>query len=710
MNESNIEKNIKQPRKLTKNNNKTEDKKQKRKAYIDEELTEKEYNERKKKCYFFMRRTQSKENYFYRIYKTINYRPLSNTKKKKRYREIIKDQNKFYSQIEKSEMPKKKKKKEVEKIIYDNLQPKSIWLNCKKIYDKYKKECIPIIRNLKQSHSYINNKNVFTQKEKTIPIPNISQSTFGESTFPKKFEKYRTKSLLFPQTLKNIAFPRDSINPNYNKKNNNYIKYLQDKIGKNFENKGIGYIIKNRDLSKITGLPKFRTDEDIFPLKKNENLTVKRNIPLFNSKKKSIVFSTPFSLGKKNKFGANQFYQYKLNSFFEIGSDKNNKKDEEEEENDLEIISKKGNIIIRELLFSKKENLEGYKENQSVFNFFCLKKIFDLNDFNIFGVINGKGKESKKFSRLLKEILIEQFLNEKNYSNSISNIKKKSKNFKSKNDFIYNIWTLEGNIFFKNIFNSLNDELKKKGVDIEETGATLFIVILIKDKIISIKIGDMYSYFFYSLSNDKNLNNNIITTNPHLEHFISNIIEQDRFEENKCEFTLKKDEIGNNYYDIVYNDEEIQKLIDEYKINFTRMVGFLKLKKIGIIGEPDIQILSMVIGPENEIKHSRRKSSSEFGYYNKYYRGNNFDEGKLKYIMIGNKELFEFLKTNYYIKEIHEGLIKDEENNKNKENIKYCFNLKTIVKKLVNDSVEIHKKYMKMETFKERCMALVTLT
>ena len=712
MNENNnIEKNIKKPKKLAKNNNKTEDKKQKRKTYSNDELTEKEYNERKNKCYFFLRRAQSQEDYFNKIYKTINYRPLSNTKRKRRYREIIKLQNKFYNQIVQLEIPKKKKKKEEEKIIYDNLQPKTIWLNCKKIYNKYKKECIPIIKNLKKSNTYINNKKSFIKKEKTTQIPNISQSTFGGPTFPRKFERYRTKSHIFPKNLKKITFPRNSINQNdIKEKNSNYINYIQDKIDQNFENKGIGYIIKNRNLLKITGLPKYKSDEDIFPLKKNGNLTVKRNIPLFNSKKKSLAFNNPFSLGKANKIGDNQFYQYKLNYFFEIGSDKNDNKDEEEEENDLEIISKKGNIIIRELLFSKKENLEGYKEKQSVFNFFCLKKVFDLNDFNIFGVINGKGKESKKFSRLLKEILIEQFLNEKNYFNIINNIKKKSKNIKSKNDFIFNILTLEGNIFFKNIFNSLNDELKKKGVDIEETGATLFIVILIKDKIISIKIGDMYSYFFYSLSNDKNLNNNIITTNPHLEHLISNIIEQDRFEENKCEFILKKDEIGNNYYDIIYNDEEIQKLINEYKINFTRMVGFLKLKKIGIIGEPDIQILSMIIEPDNELKHSRRKSSSECSYYNKFKNGNNFDEGKLKYILMGNKELFEFLKTNYFFKEIQEGLIKDEENNKNKENIKYCFNLKSIVKKLVNDSVEIHKKYMKMETFRERCMALVTLT
>jgi hypothetical protein len=325
-------------------------------------------------------------------------------------------------------------------------------------------------------------------------------------------------------------------------------------------------------------------------------------------------------------------------------------------------------------------------------------------------VINGKGKESKKFSRLLKDVLMEKFSEEKNYFNAYKT-KQKLKSFKFKNDFIYNTLTLEGNIFIKNIFNSLINDLKKRGVDVEETGATLFIVILIKDKIISLKVGDMYSYFIYSISNENNINH-LITKNPHLEHLISNIIEQDRFEENKCEFSLKKDESGKNYYEIICKDSEIQKYINENEIKFTRMVGFLKLKKIGIIGEPDIQIFSMNFNQRNEKKLSKSVSKKDFSFSNNLmkYQNINYDEGKLKFIMIGNNELFEYLKANYYIKEIYESLLKDEMNNRNKDNIKYFFNLKNKVKQLVKDSADIHKKYMKVETFKERCMALITLT
>ena len=678
----------------------------------EEELTEKEYNEVKKKCFFFLRRTYSQNE----INKNnnIHFKSSSN-RKKKRYKKLVNMTKILYNSFIKLEPPKKIKKKE-EKIIYDNLQPKSVWLNCKKIYNKYKNEFKPLIKesiiNLKKN---INNRSISKQNKNFLDIYDTS---FRNPPSPPKFERgnYRTKSLLFSNNRIGIKFHQKSFSSKQNennKDNHNFIKCLEE-INQNFENKGINYIIKNRNLSKITNLPKFKTDNEKL-IKKLGGIEIKkRNLPNLFPRKMSIIFRSPITLeSSKKKKGGDQFYQYKLNSFFEIGTEKNNnnKNEEEEEENDLEIISKQGNVIIRELLFSKKENLENYKENQSIFNFFCLKKIFDVNDYNIFGVINGKGKESKKLSRLLKEILIEKFSDENNYfkTHDIS----KPKNFKFKNDFIFNILTLEGYIFIKNIFNSLTNDLKNKGVDIEETGATLFIIILIKDKIISIKIGDMYSYYIYSISNEKD-SDQIIIKNLHLEHSISNIIEQDRLEENNCEFNLTKDELGKNEYNIIYNDSEIQNYIYENNIKFTRMIAFSKLKKIGIIGEPDIQLFSVNIG-QNLLMHSRRNSNVESSLNFDFRNLNNkkeidTNEGNLKFIIIGNNELFEFLKNKYYIKEINEALLKDEENNKNKDNIKYFFNLKNTVKKLVNDSVEIHKKYMKIETFKERCMALITLT
>ena len=694
MNENQKLKNIKTVNKKKIILNKKEDKKVQSKKNIYEDMTSKEYDELKNKCYFFMRRSSSQNNIF-------SFKILPNKKRKKKLKNLFKLSNNFDNEII-NNITKKYKRKEEEKIIYDNLQPKNIWLNCKRLYNKYKKDYDNLIgiKNLRkcQNNSFLKSHDDFDNM-KTKKISNI-------------YQPFLLKPPSQPHINRSDKKAKSLINRNKIRRIIPYTNFSLDKKGNDnnivnnnkFINKGINYIIKNRDLSNITDF-RNKTEDDIFILSE------KKKLPFLYSRRLSIGFISTSTIGTNKMINSKSFQQYKINSFFEIGDNKNNNnKEDDEEENDLEIISKKGNVIIRELLFSKKENLESYKNNQSVFNFFCLKKIFNLNDFHIFGVINGKGKEPKIFSRFLKEVLIKKFSDEKNYLN-VHGIKSKPKNFKLKSDFIYYALTLEGFIFIKRIFNSLIDELKNLRIDVEESGATLFLIILIKDKIISMKVGDMYSFFIFKALDD-NISH-IITKNPHLEHLISNIIEQDRFEESKCEFKLVKNEMGNSEYEIIYNNEEIQKCIKDDNIKFTRMVGYLKLKEIGIIAEPDIQILNFNcvqdkhnIMIEQKISNSESSSSYKNG---KLINNNNAIFGKLKYIIIGNNELFEFLKIRYYIKEINEALLKDEDNNKNKDNIKYCFNLKNVVKKLVNDSVEMHKKYMKKETFKERCMALITL-
>ena len=688
---------------------KREDNNIKSKISLNKQIRDKEYNELKKKCFFYMRRSSSQNNIINN--NSINFKSLSNYKWKKKIKILSNFPNNFNNETK--NITKKFKKKEEEKVIYDNLQPKDIWTKCKKLYNKYKKK-YNILLGINNSPKYHNN----TFRKYIDDYANINNKKISDrcepflhspTTSPHKLKRTdkRAKSLINNNKIRKIIH-----NPNFlsNKKindnnlDNNYIKCIGNKIDNNFINKGINYIIKNRDLYNITHL-KNKTDDEII------NLNTQRNLPFLYSRKMSIGFISTSTLETSKKVGSRAFQQYKINSFFEIGTDKIDENENDEEiKNDLKIIVENGKVIIKKILSQKKENLDKYKENQSIFNYFCLKKIFNLNDFNIYGVINGKGKEAKKFSRFLKEVLIEKFSDEKNYLN-VHGIKFKPKNFKLKSDFIYNTLILEGFIVIKRIFNSLTDELKKIGVDVEESGATLILIILIKDKVISIKVGDMYPFLVFFAS-DNNLNH-IIIKNPHPEHLISNIIEQDRFEEHKCEFKLVKNEMGYNEYEIINKNENIQKYIKADNIKFTRMVGYLKLKKIGIIGDPDIQILDFnCVQDKNKIMIEKGISNSESSDINKFEKYNNINSiiGKLKYIIIGNNELFEFLKIRYYIKEINEALLKDEENNKNKYNIKYYFNIKNIVQKLVNDSVEVHKKYMKMETFKERCMGLITLT
>ena len=90
-------------------------------------------------------------------------------------------------------------------------------------------------------------------------------------------------------------------------------------------------------------------------------------------------------------------------------------------------------------------------------------------------------------------------------------------------------------------------------------------------------------------------------------------------------------------------------------------------------------------------------------------KGINFSQVVLKFVIIGNHKLFKIMKNSYYIKEINEAIKKDEIEYKNKDNIKFCFNLKNIVRKLLNDAVELNKKFSNNNNFKDLSIYLVTL-
>ena len=304
MNENNsTNKNLKPQRKFTKFLTKKEEtKSQPKTVKKDYELTDKEYNERKKRCYFFLRRTFSKSDF----QNNINFKPPSNNKRKKRFKELIYTKNSLNEELNKSEFPKKGNKKE--EIIYDNLQPKTIWLNCKKIYNRCKNECKPFLKesitNLKKIQNKNSNLNIFTRKNRYV-FSNMKASS-SSASISQKFERINnhSKSLLFQRSSK-IEFNKISKSVKQNKNTqkfeenqNNFVNCIEEKIKENFVNRGINYIIENRNLSKITGLPKFKTEEEIFLLKdiNNKNLLGKRDESSLANQKRSVVFLSPFSL------------------------------------------------------------------------------------------------------------------------------------------------------------------------------------------------------------------------------------------------------------------------------------------------------------------------------------------------------------------------------------------------------------------------------
>ena len=81
----------------------------------------------------------------------------------------------------------------------------------------------------------------------------------------------------------------------------------------------------------------------------------------------------------------------------------------------------------------------------------------------------------------------------------------------------------------------------------------------------------------------------------------------------------------------------------------------------------------------------------------------------MKFVLIGNDELFDIMKNSYYIKEINDAIIKDEIDNKNVDNIKYFFNLNKTIRKLVNNSTELNNKFTGDKSIKDTSLALIAL-
>ena len=336
-----------------------------------------------------------------------------------------------------------------------------------------------------------------------------------------------------------------------------------------------------------------------------------------------------------------------------------------------------------------------------------------LEQFHIFGLILGKGNNSIKCSRILKKILVDTFSIEKNYINK--EILEKN-NFNKKIDYIYFVLTFDDFKFLRNIFNSLETKLEKMGIDTESTGATFSLIIFIKDKIISSKIGDIQPYFIYNLFNGDS-NSNIIVRNPHFKHNINNILENDRLEEKSCEIITTRNKTRKKLNkEILYKEDEgIQDILNNYNIKCTRMLGLNKLKKIGILNEPEIQTFSMDVGevikealPTKHKNNNPYVSDSDFSSIIKK-NGINFTKIILKFVILGNDELFEIINNSYYIKEINEAMIKDENDSKNKENIKFCFNLNKSIQKLLNEASKLNEKIKNTDKCGDLSLAVVTI-
>ena len=667
------------------------------------EISKEEYDNRVKSSVLFMRNPLSRPF-------LLEIRPDSKKKWRKKKRIYFRLQLKPETKNNKiKSYPKIKTKPE--QNSYMNLQPRQTWLNCKKVFngclkgynpDEYSKETL--FQKFNREKQAIGNTNYRIGLRANIDTLSLMDKpiiSFSKNDARKKTVKMNKNTLLFKSLNMNLKFRP--------KRESNFVRVLNKTLSSNFINKGISNILESRNIEDINALKEFRFGKD------NNNNKEKKEVKInlysrLGRKRLSLINSQITKLETAKKMGISPDFQYKINSFF-YTADKYTKHLKNEEESDLEIVEEGGNFFIKESKI-KRLTLDNLNQNQSDFNFFCLKNIFRLDQFHIFGLISGKGKEPKKCSRLLKKILVNFFSEEKNYINN--EILEKNQ-FKQKIDYILYLLITDDFKFIKDKFITLEFELENMGIDIENTGATLSLIIFIKDKIISIKLGDIHPYFIYSVYDEK-LKNSLLIRNPHWGHNLNNILEQDRLEENKCQIKETKNKIGKINYKIEYiYDEDIRNILNNDNIKCTRMIGYKKLRQIGILNKPDIQTFSMDVSKITDEKFGAKKSnnnshSSDYEFHKLIKKkGINFINVFLKFVIIGNDELFGVMKNFYYIKEIYEAVIKDEIGNKNKNNFKYFFNLKKLIKKLVIDSVNINNIFMNKNSLRDLSLAIVTL-
>lgn len=187
----------------------------------------------------------------------------------------------------------------------------------------------------------------------------------------------------------------------------------------------------------------------------------------------------------KSKFAVQQS-NANVNSIIiknENGNKENNIEENEYYE-DNENLSPKKKIIRQSFGLSQagKYEKDVAKENQD--SFFVLNNVLGLEDFNIYGVMDGHGTNGHFVSYYIKQNAVDYFTKEETYRNP-----KKSKKILS-SALIYDKIVANENGIVKAFFKKVSDELINEKFDVHYSGSTCVIVFHIGNKIICANVGD----------------------------------------------------------------------------------------------------------------------------------------------------------------------------------------------------------------------------
>ena len=340
--------------------------------------------------------------------------------------------------------------------------------------------------------------------------------------------------------------------------------------------------IKEKSTNQIKKIKKINSkDKDINKNNKKKNLNniATEILPLLynNKNNKNIKYPLietniyPIKSGKKedNKLIHKAYHKYK--------SDDNLL--------DTEYIFK----LKKDSTYSKKGTEEGGKpkENNQDMSI-ILKNVCNVENYNIYGIMDGHGSNGHLVSNFVKEKIEEYFKDKKIYK-SKKIMKAVSSIQLDISDTIFEKLINNNYEIIRNFYKKVNDELYNTKFDVHFSGTTCVLVFKIGQKIICSNVGDSRAILVKRKINLNNKDNNIKYEYIELshDHKPNNKEEKERIEKSGGEvsqaYLIGKEEEGPTGPFRVWCKE-----CDYPGIAISRSLGDKIAELIGVIAEPDI--------------------------------------------------------------------------------------------------------------------------
>ena len=557
--------------------------------------------------------------------------------------------------------------------IYKNMLPLNVWNKCEKLYEKYKlkyKDFIKFrnekIKERKKQSSY-ENLMIYNYNNKS----NNKNNNNITSLNPKLFKiKTNNNNIRCNFLNKSTSFNKTN--------NNNYQKCLYNiNIRNKFINKGLNYFIeRNNNLLNYKSLSeinrkKFKEESLRNDLSDINNINIQKNknkkiFPyIYKIRNNSSINQNP----KNNYFYRKKnFNNYILKAVFNTSSMEENLLENKVGKkyfiDDILYIENSDNIF-EKIYLRELSNIINEIDN-SKFNFFQKDKIFNLKAFSIIGITSSEGECSVLISRLLKNLLINYFTNIKYYYNYANLYDKHLIN----KELIYEILTSNSFEFIRNILQEIFLKIKNEGYGIKNIYGNIFLIIFIGINIISIQLGDIIPFFIYESQNFNENRNKIL-----------NYIIQQQYSNSEKNVYKKKDNNSDN----------------PEKLN-------IKLLKIN-----EIENKNNIFNNDIDNLYTDPFFCSKYNLnYNQNNVNNDINQGEMKFIIIGNSNLFENYKINYFVKYIKESIFKNNQNNNINNKETHNLNLIDISKKLLNDSINAEKQ-KHSPNLKEKFISIIVI-